>query len=681
MSFVSDSRVFLPDQQWITFSKEIGTQISFSCHVLCKTTHFLEFQKDLFDDFLSTVVEILEQEETTFEQCKKKFEHALQDLNSKLGIFAAKIKDTPRFELSGVAQIVYEGEYIASLIGSVGVAIVRDGKVTYVLSNQSPEQSKIDLFSEFIEGELREEDEVIMMGIHLDTYMDKHDLQTALHMRTTEQVPLHDALLELLQTRMQPEQIGFLVISTIQSAQRFSQKKVKKHFSHHIQRLHGIFAYLKTFKTAAIYTGVGILVLGLLWGVIQSFLSANNVSFVGEQWGVVIDFTIDDIQKDIAIFKKIDPSSDEKIKKYQQIIKQLDMLEESNRWTYDVAELRKILEAEYYKGFNIVLVNNDSLFQDGKYTFTQQEKNTFGEVQRVFYNNGMYVAGKEGVLLGAINETLRGILMSAGIGRTLTTCSLNLLKNGIFCLANDGLLYNANKLGLEPVSTSVGTFPSTIKQLGTFRTSNLYLLVDNPELKANQIYLLRYTNVPGSQNQFGEPTQYPLDASALEALSGFGGGSGASTLPFNAVTIDGTFLTWAPHSKKLIQLWRDGTNPALFARVVPLLGGDTIGDTYSDNVRIMATAESRYVYLFDITNQTFTVYRSTPYKTNDANTTSYQLRYFFRIKMAMPDMKIIDAYVEEGEKSLLHILTAEGVYKIKLYDLISSFAAQDPAAQ
>lgn len=116
--------------------------------------------------------------------------------------------------------------------------------------------------------------------------------------------------------------------------------------------------------------------------------------------------------------------------------------------------------------------------------------------------------------------------MSAGIGRTLRNCSFNLLKNGLFCQANDGLIYNANKLGLEPVSTSVGSFPSAIEQLATFRTSNLYLLVNTPELKASNIYLLRYANVPGSQNQFGEPTQYPLDASALELLSGsLGGGS------------------------------------------------------------------------------------------------------------------------------------------------------------
>ncbi|USN55438.1 MAG: hypothetical protein H6765_02310 [Candidatus Peribacteria bacterium] len=64
-----------------------------------------------------------------------------------------------------------------------------------------------------------------------------------------------------------------------------------------------------------------------------------------------------------------------------------------------------------------------------------------------------------------------------------------------------------------------------------------------------------------------------------------------------------------------------------------MIGGDTAGDQYSSSTKVIATAESRYVYLFDQENQTFTVYRSTPYKDNDANTTSYSLAYFFRIKM------------------------------------------------
>jgi hypothetical protein len=82
---------------------------------------------------------------------------------------------------------------------------------------------------------------------------------------------------------------------------------------------------------------------------VQSFLASNEARFVDDSGGVVVDFTIEDIQKDIAMFKRIDAASDEKISKYQEIIGQLDLLEENNRWTNDVTELRKILEAEYYK--------------------------------------------------------------------------------------------------------------------------------------------------------------------------------------------------------------------------------------------------------------------------------------------------------------------------------------------
>ena len=96
------------------------------------------------------------------------------------------------------------------------------------------------------------------------------------------------------------------------------------------------------------------IILGLIWFLVQSFLQANEATFTDSTGEVVVDFTIEDIQKDIDMFKKIDPSSDQKIKKYNEIVAQLDILESNNRWTYDVAELRKILEKDYYEGYNIV---------------------------------------------------------------------------------------------------------------------------------------------------------------------------------------------------------------------------------------------------------------------------------------------------------------------------------------
>ncbi|MBP7848011.1 hypothetical protein KA013_02195 [Patescibacteria group bacterium] len=134
------------------------------------------------------------------------------------------------------------------------------------------------------------------------------------------------------------------------------------------------------------------IILGLIWFLVQSFLQANEATFTDSTGEVVVDFTIEDIQKDIDMFKKIDPSSDQKIKKYNEIVSQLDILESNNRWTYDVAELRKILEKDYYEGFNIVLANNDSFFKEPVYLFTQQEKNTFGAPQQLFYTDGIMVA-------------------------------------------------------------------------------------------------------------------------------------------------------------------------------------------------------------------------------------------------------------------------------------------------
>jgi hypothetical protein len=47
------------------------------------------------------------------------------------------------------------------------------------------------------------------------------------------------------------------------------------------------------------------------------------------------------------------------------------------------------------------------------YTFTQQEKNTFGEIKQLFWNDGLFVAGRDGMLVNAIDDQVRGTLVSA----------------------------------------------------------------------------------------------------------------------------------------------------------------------------------------------------------------------------------------------------------------------------
>lgn len=147
---------------------------------------------------------------------------------------------------------------------------------------------------------------------------------------------------------------------------------------------------------------------------------------------------------------------------------------------------------------------------------------------------------------------------------------------------------------------------------------------------------------------------------------------------FASFAIDGTFLLRSPISRSIQQLRRGDASTTLQHREIVLEGGDTV-EPYSSSTKVISFAESRYVYLFDAQHQTFTVYRSSPYKTSDGNNTLYKLTYFFRIKFAVEDMDVMDVYVQEGEKASMYLLTANGVYKMNLYEYIEQFFAQEAA--
>ena len=68
-----------------------------------------------------------------------------------------------------------EEALMSSMIGDVTLMIMRDQKVLYSLSNSVDIRAKIDVFSDFIEGALEREDQVIYIGTKLSDVMDQHD--------------------------------------------------------------------------------------------------------------------------------------------------------------------------------------------------------------------------------------------------------------------------------------------------------------------------------------------------------------------------------------------------------------------------------------------------------------------------------------------------------------------------
>ncbi|HCY20673.1 TPA: hypothetical protein DIC40_02245 [Patescibacteria group bacterium] len=121
----------------------------------------------------------------------------------------------------------------------------------------------------------------------------------------------------------------------------------------------------------------------MLYSLVTQLLKKPQGEIYINPQGVTVDLTIDDIKKDIVLFKSMDPTGDEKAMKYQEIVNKITILEKRGRWIEDLQQLQKILKADYYKGFNIITVNNLSQFDDpvlGRKTtlmsFNTSEKST-----------------------------------------------------------------------------------------------------------------------------------------------------------------------------------------------------------------------------------------------------------------------------------------------------------------
>lgn len=97
--------------------------------------------------------------------------------------------------------------------------------------------------------------------------------------------------------------------------------------------------------------------------------------------------------------------------------------------------------------------------------------------------------------------------------------------------------------------------------------------------------------------------------------------------------------------------------------------------SYSNNVKIISSINSKYVYLFDRDNQTFTIYESRPAKNGDQFASDYGLYYLFSFKFDLgASNKVIDIEVPDptGNRPELYILSNQGVNKVYLYEYIDS---------
>jgi len=691
MQLVETKQQYGPEESVFSFQDTLLDSVKLNVYVECSAEKFLQYQKEILEDFVADfTAKVQNAESQDINELKECFEASLKGLNENFDKFASKVRDVERFQLKGIIQLVANNLLMASMIGEVSLLIMRDQKILYTLENSVDYTDKIDSFSDFVEGSLEGSDHIVYVGVKIADVLgqqDRKELEAVLFEDDPEEKFI-TALESILVSRVEKEYISFIISYVVSFSLEVKKEWPMVDFTKKISEIGGKIQtsdFLQNLKKQLwgnkiylISLCSGLLIILLLYSLIsQRNGNEDPETKFQTASGTYIDLTIEDIQKEMAEFQSLDPSSPEKSLKYSEIMQKLDFIESKGKWLENVKQLKTILQAEYYKGFNIIPIEKLTQFTNGSriLAFNSSETAKLGTLHSVLIPKNVSVIGTKGALLDIVSDSNRGSLKEFNANKDLTKCTLSLLRDGVYCSSDDGTMFLINKAGITPLETTDGVFSSNVGWLGIFNKNNFYVFQKNISSVGN-IFVTRYRNVAGSESSFQGGSSYDVLV-----------GSGMSFSEFWSFAIDGSFFGWS--NKKPYLFWRSNlAGTSLSYREIPLKGGDIVAQEFTDKVKIITSSATKYIYLFDQEKQLFVAYETVNPKTNDDNKALYAMKYLFSFKFMIEGHPVIDMNVSEAswDKPELYILNDEGVYKVALYEFIDSIRNNDtlktvPAAQ
>lgn len=681
---------YLSEDHIFSFQDTLSEEISFKMFVQCITDKFVQFQKDILEDFVAEFTTSLKSHpEREMQEIKTLFEESLQILNTKLKQFADKVRDLEKFQLKGVVQLVVDNTLMASMIGETTLMIMREEKVLYTLANGVDERAKIDIFSDFIEGALERGDQILYVGTKIADIIDQYDRKEMERLLGQEESAeaMMNFLEEILTTRIEKEEIGFIITYTLTSevlramakrnpktlregGRRTRAEKMASHTEAYLdaigERIKSSQSLQKIKKSVAVnrYYVVA-LFLGLLIVFMITALASQMVKKQDPEnqfqtaSGVYVEVTLEGIQQAMQEFKSLPSDDNQKSAKYAEIKSQIAYLESKGKWIDDIKPLKEHLEAEYYKGFNIAVINNLTQLAKPIFAINNSELSRLGELHSLQVPQNLMIGGTKGAMINVSSDASRGAVVEYNAGAPLEQCVTSLLKDGLYCYNTTGDIYLVLKSGVTPLSTTDGDFKPNIGGVGTYGRNNLYVFQKSPANLGSSL-VTRYRNTAGSQSAYQGGTAY-----TVEVDSGFSFGS------FSSFAIDGDFFGWS--NGKPYLFWRPDTAvPKLSYREIGILGG--VNQNFSPDTKMITFPDTRYIFLFDKGNQTFTVYDTASIKTNAANKASYKMKYLFSYKFNLPTNPVVDVAVPPASQNRpeLYLLTKERVYKVDLFSTIET---------
>jgi hypothetical protein len=216
MHLKDKKKLYLESEQFLKIDEDLPNGIGIKASVVFEKNKFLDNQKDLIEEFMAELMDKIQTEESDVEEVKNNFEILLQGLNTKLKAFADQFGESDFFPIKGYIQIVIDNLFMTSMIGNVTIVIFREHKLYYTLHNGVNAQGKIDLFSDFVEGDVEAGDEILYVGTKISDVIDQHDFKEVESILRSEEVSLIDFIHEVVTSRLEKKNVGFVAHYTVQ---------------------------------------------------------------------------------------------------------------------------------------------------------------------------------------------------------------------------------------------------------------------------------------------------------------------------------------------------------------------------------------------------------------------------------------------------------------------------------
>ncbi len=100
MQLQEHKKIYVSDDEIFSFQDTLLDNISFKVLIQCSKEKFLQYQKDIFEEFVADFTNVIKtSEELDSTDIREVFEQSLQLLNTKLKQFSEKVRDVERFQL------------------------------------------------------------------------------------------------------------------------------------------------------------------------------------------------------------------------------------------------------------------------------------------------------------------------------------------------------------------------------------------------------------------------------------------------------------------------------------------------------------------------------------------------------------------------------------------------------